>query len=254
MTTHSGWISMTAAEVLKLRRTLMLSLALLSPLAPPGLSVLIGLMAEQAPPPGANVWALLAAPAADVWSLMMLPMLSALQPALLSNLESSNAQWKHLFALPLSRARLYIVKSLILLTLMTLSSIVLFVGMLAAGVAVGMLRQDTGLFQTAPDLPAIAGTAARPYIASLMLLGIHQWISHRWTSIVVAIGTAIVGLTIALVVLQSDRWGAYFPWGLPMRALRGPEAERTFILLYPAVGWLVLLMLGAWDMRRRETA
>lgn len=252
MTALAPWRSMFAAEYLKLRRSRLYDLAIVAPMAPAGLSLLIGLVAEMKPPEGANLWAALAMPATDVWSLLMLPFLIALQTALQSNIETASVQWKHLYALPISRARLYLVKSAVLLSLMIVSSLVLFVSLLIAGVALGVLRPDAHMFSMAPDMKAISIMIAHPFIGSLLILGLHQWISHRWPSIVAALGIALVALTASIVAMQSERWGQYFPWCLPMRLRHGPESQRAFVLTYSSVGWAITVALGAWDARRRE--
>lgn len=252
MIAHATWRRMIAAEFLKLRRTRVLDLALLAPLAPAGLTLLIGLAAEIKPTADKNVWTMLATPATDVWSVLMLPLLAALLAALLAHIETANGQWKHLYALPLSRSRLYLVKSMVLLGLTATATLVLLTALMLAGVLLGFLRPESRLLQRAPDFAAIGSMLGRPLAGALFILGLHQWISHRWPSLVVALGVAVVGLTASPIALQSERWGHYFPWCLPMRTLHGPPEQLTFVLAFSSLGWAAVTLLAARGSRRRE--
>lgn len=235
-----------------MRRTLAVGLAVIAPLAPAFFSFLIGLVAKQGLPEGANPWSALMRPIVEMWSFLMLPMLVALQAALMAQIESANAQWKHLYALPLSRTRLYLVKAAMLAGLILLSTLLLVCWSLLAGLALGIARPPTRLLEVAPDWAAILRGCFTPFAAALLLIAIHQWVGMRWPTVVVGLGVGIVGLTGCVAVIGSAQWGRLYPWALPFRSIR-PEADDVgFILAYSLGAAAVTLALGAWRSSRRD--
>ena len=252
MKTMTGWADMTAAEYLKLKRTLVLTLALLAPLAPVFLNFLIGLLTDRGMPAGVNPWNQVASVPMELWSALMLPFLVALQTSLMAHLESANIQWKHLYALPISKRRLYVVKGGVAASLLLLSTVMLLVYLLATGLLLGWLKPGLGLLTTTPEWSRLLGLVFRPLLAASLLVAIHHWVSYRWPNLAVSLGVGVAGVTGILVVASSPRWGSLFPWSLPFRAMSPDAPDLGFVLLYAAAGSLVVLCLGAWDAARRD--
>ncbi len=93
-----------SAEALKLRRTLTLWTTVAAPL----LVVLFQFFnflerGAAVARPGADLWSAYARGALTLWSLFMLPLLVALQAALLAAVEHGSGGWRRLFALPAPR-------------------------------------------------------------------------------------------------------------------------------------------------------
>lgn len=243
---------MFAAELLKQKGTLTLGLALFAPLMPPLLGLMVGLRNGKAPPPGVNPWGAATLTGAEVWSLLMLPLLVALQTALMANLETANAQWKHLHALPLSRVRLYLVKTGVAAAMLLLSTCTLLAGLLLAGATLGVLKPETQLLRFAPDWLALAGLGLRPFVAATFLLAISEWVSYRWSSMTVSLGVSVAGVCGVLVVTNDALGGRLFPWSMPFRAMRPDATDGTFILAFALVGFVAVTALGVWEASRRE--
>ena len=252
MSRTAGWRAMFAAERLKMKGSLALALAVAAPAAPAFLSLLVGLRNGHQLPAGVNPWNSTASSAWEIWGLLMLPFLVALQVALMAHLESANSQWKHLQALPISRARLYLVKLGVAAMLLALSTLMLLVYLLLSGALLGLVKPEIGLLRMAPEWGRFFGMALRPLLAVVFLLAIHQWISSRWSSLPVAMGIGVAGVSGVLIVTNSPLGGRLFPWSLPFRALQAGAPDLTFILVYAAAGCLAVTMLGAWEASRRE--
>jgi hypothetical protein len=252
MSSTAGWWPLVAAEYLKLKRTLVPALALVIPVAPPFFSFMIGLLKGGPFSTGGNPWETITSVSLQLWSVMMLPFVVALQTSLAAQLENANNQWKNLYALPLSRARLYVVKWGVTASLLLVSTIMLLLYSLFWGALLGFLKPEMGLLKTAPAWGSLPGAFMRPFLAVQLLLALHAWISYRWPSLAVALGIAVVGMTGVIAVVGSPLWGRLFPWSLPFRVLDSNAPDRTFILLYAFTGSLVVLALGAWDARSRE--
>ena len=95
-----------AAETLKMKRTLALSLTFLAPLLVVALNfVIYWQRGSTLAPQQDNVWIRLTQNNLVLWDLITLPLFVTLQTALLGGLEHTQKNWKHLFALPVARAR-----------------------------------------------------------------------------------------------------------------------------------------------------
>src|SRR5574340_188865 len=102
-----------SAELLKLKRTLALWLAF----ALPAVIVFLFFLnyfqrGEFLIREDADSWKWLAQNVLILWSMLFLPLFTALETALLSGLEHSEKNWKHLFALPIPRWTIYTAKLL----------------------------------------------------------------------------------------------------------------------------------------------
>jgi hypothetical protein len=243
-----------AAELLKLKRTLALALAVLAPL----LVVLLNLLVywqrgSTMVPPGKDAWRLLAQNDLIFWSLLVLPLFITLETALLAAAEHGPKTWKHLFALPTARGALYAAKQIVALALIGISSLVLWAGILGTGLLLRLLRPGIGLEQPAP-LWTILGFVALGYLASWLLVAIHTWIAMHWSSFVVAMSVGVAATLVGIVVAQSDN-PFYFPWTWPGGVMMEAMAKGT--VLY---GWLVLgclggilgALVGALEFTRRD--
>jgi hypothetical protein len=91
------------------------------------------------------------------------------------------------------------------------------------------------------------------FLAAGTILALHTWIALRSGSFVIASAIGI-GMTIAGLVLGGLEWTEFFPWSMPATTLH-QYYEGGAIARYLAVGfisWLVLSLLGNWDVKRLE--
>src|SRR4029079_18462880 len=89
-----------------------------------------------------NMWEMLPKSGMAVWAVFMLPLLITLETALINGVEHSEKQWKHLFALPISRTAVYIAKFLVAQALALASTLVLSTLILLSGLALIRLRPE----------------------------------------------------------------------------------------------------------------
>jgi lantibiotic transport system permease protein len=176
-----------------------------------------------------------------------------LQTALVAGLEHANKNWKHIFALPISRGAVYASKQVVALGMMGLSSIVLWLATIMAGLALRGLRPGLGFEDAAPVWPILKYTLLS-YIASWLIVAIHTWIGMRWPSFVVAMSAGVAATVGAVVVAQSD-YNIYYPWTLPAVLTR--EAILSDVLPYGpaallALGSIACAIAGGFEFVRRD--
>lgn len=238
-------------EARKLRRTLALGLAVVAPAMVVGLYFLYLLTLRPGRwPQDGQAWLAFTRMCVGLWSFLMLPLYIALQTALLNGVEHGNHQWKHLFAMPVARWRVYLAKLIASSVLVALSFALLFLLLLPAGAVAQALRPWMGF----GGVPA-AGMAAlvfKPFGASAILLAAHHLISSRTGSMTLALGTGVAGTVAAFVVVNSARWGRFFPWAMPMRVASGMDPMAGLIMTVSILGAVLLTALGCILVERRE--
>lgn len=241
------------AEQLKVKRTLALWLAPIAPLVIVGMQMAMILDRPeyyQGNPTG--TWQGYGLQIVMLWGLMMLPLFITLETALLSNLEHTNQQWKHLFALPLPRGAVYMAKQISSMAIIGLSMMALYGWIVVSGLLLRVLLPGLGFEQPIPWL-LFARYVGISYLAGCLLLSIHTWVGLRWHSFALAATVGIVAVVVSLFVFESD-YGKWFPWTLPGMVI---AAERQALNAWPqliasGVGALVVALVGAWNICRRD--
>jgi lantibiotic transport system permease protein len=242
------------AEMLKTRRTLALTLAFLAPALVVGLEFCILIQRANGPfPEGKSPWLSLSQSTLVIWTLLMLPLFITLETALLGGLEHASKNWKHIFALPISRGAVYAAKQIVAMALMGLSSLTLWAAILAAGYALRLLKPGIGFEAPAP-LWVILRFAMVGYLASWLIIALHTWVAMHWSSFVVACSVGIAATVIAVVLINSD-YGPYYPWTLPallsMDAM-SKGAVPPLMLALGSVGGVLGAILGGLEFTRRD--
>src|SRR5690349_11758412 len=241
----------TRAEILKIKRTLAFSLAIVTPLAIVGLMFVATLLSQSNADPNVNAWDGFSELIFLFWSLLMLPLFVTLEAALLSELESTEKHWKHLFALPIPRAALYLAKLLVGAGLIGLSTMVLWGGMLLAGYCLRGLRPGTGFEFSLPWLETLQ-TALLTYLAAWLILALHTWISLRWRSFTLSVGVGMIATVIGVfITVGSEKWARFYPWMLPSVAMGNDSHIVQQVLLLGILGAIGVTIAGCWDMIRQ---
>lgn len=241
-----------SAEILKTKRTLALWLAFITPLAIVGLIFAANLVQQGEADLDFNAWDAFTQLIFAFWCLLMLPLFITLETALLSELESTEKHWKHLFALPIPRSVLYIAKLLVGAGLIALSTMVLWVGMLLAGYSLHWLKPNSGFGLSIPWFETLQ-TALLTYLASLLILALHTWISLRWQSFTLSIGLGMVATVIGVfLTLNSQRIASFYPWMLPSVAMGSDNNMVLQALVLGIIGGIVVTIAGCWDMIRQD--
>ena len=248
---NSMWRALSA-ESLKLKRTLALALAFLAPLS---IGFLLVVMFAQMGSPNQteDQWKGLVQNSHVLWSLLMLPLFVTLEMGLLANLEHTNKAWKMLYAQPLPRWSVYTAKQIISMGLIALSMIVLLAVMFVSGRLLQLINPAFNFDRPFPWEPVARATGVA-FLASWCILSFHLWFSIRVPSFVAAMAIGIVGTVAAVMVIQSEKYGPYYPWTLAgtsaMNALQGRSFTNSLVL--GIAGGLIIALLGCWDASRRE--
>lgn len=242
------------AERLKLRGTLAAWTCLIAPATVVVLYVLqLGL---RSLPKGfsadpAQAWLMYSQSVLALWLFLMLPLLITLQSALLAGLEHGEQRWKHLLALPLPRGVHYLAK-LVVLAAMTAAGFAVLLALLPVGGLVLMtLRPALGLAGL-PDMAWLLRSAGMALAASMLMVAIHTWVSIRWRSFTVAVSIGMGATVAGFLIGQSDRFGHWYPWSMPLQVLAGRGQHVDFVATAGIVGGLLVAALGLADFRRRE--
>lgn len=247
------WILALRAEALRLRRTLALAVALAAPTLVAALYVLYLFTRKVPASTPSDAWPGLMRLSTGLWSFLMMPLLVALQTALVNQPDHAHGLARVFNTLPVPRARPFLARLAIILGLLALSTLVLYAGVLAGGLLLRAFRPDLG-FSAAIPLLHMLRTAFLPLGGALMLLALHYWISHRYAGMALALGTGIGGTVASFLVINSERWGRLYPWALPARAAHPGAGDAAFIVAYSSVGFLTVVALACWEVSRREVA
>lgn len=245
-----------SVEHLKLKRTLTIWMVLIAPFVVNLMYFLTyldyGQTHHEYDP---EAWLVFGRSVLSMWTVLMLPLYITLQSALLGNNEHANQQWKHLFALPLPRWSYFAAKWTLLFELILFSSIFTFGFTLVGGWCTQQIYPTMGLTLDAIPWLLLLGMSAKAFLAAILMISIHTWISLHWHSIVISIGSGMVAVVCSLFVMRSDTWGALYPWTLPFMtfALDKPaDTPLMQIMLISLAGGLLIAILGAIEFTHRE--
>jgi len=245
-----------SAEALKLRGTLALWMCLIAPSSVVVLYVLqLTFVSYDRRPPmaSAQAWELFAGGVLALWTLLMQPLFLTLEAALLAGLEHANQQWKHLLALPLPRGVHYLAKLLALMAMAALAMTVLCLLIALGGWALSYLQPLTGITGP-PPWAFILPRIAMGYIAALLMIAIQTWVSVRWRSFTVAVSFGMTATVAGSLIGQSERFGHWYPWTMPVQILARDQAHLDFVLIASSVGCIVVTAAALWAFSRRETS
>lgn len=242
----------TSAEILKLKRTLALWLAFITPLAIVGLMFAATLSQRDVASPDVNGWDGFTRLIFLLWGLLMLPLFITLETALLSELESTEKHWKHLFALPIPRSAIYIAKLLVGAGIIALSTIVLWCSMILAGYILRWLKPGFGFEFSIPWFETLQ-RALFTYLAAWFILAFHTWISLRWRSFTFSVGFGMIATVIGVFfTISSERLASFYPWMFPSLAMGNDGSIVLQVLLFGIIGGIVMAIAGCWDMIRQD--
>lgn len=245
-----------SAEGLKMRRTLALTLAIVTPLVIVFLQVAIVLdrqtVLAASTGEGETVWHTFIRQNMNWWSLLMLPLFATLETALVAGLEHSGDHWKQLFALPIPRGAVYAAKQVAGLGLMALSLLALLAFSVVVGLGLAWARPDVGLDGQIPWGHGLA-LCGVVFFGAWLVTAIQTWVSLRWKSFVVPCAVGIVATVAGMAVINSD-YGPYYPWTLAAVAML--DYVRVGLpmtqLLAGALGGVAVAVVGGWEVTRRD--
>jgi lantibiotic transport system permease protein len=241
------------AEVLKLRRTPSLLIVLAGPLVINIIFLLIvGAQASRTTDVvRSNPWGSLIGSVDSLWIMFMYPLVIVTVTALWANFEHHEQLWQHLFALPVPRVAIYAAKWVLSMLLVAVSTLLLGVFNVLAGLLLRVALPRLGFGAPAP-VGMIFGHLGVIFLAAVLMVTIHTWVSLRWQNLFVALGAGVAALVANLFISFSPTWSRFFPWSLPLRvhAIRG--ANPVEAVLVSILGALIVGAVCGYDLVRRE--
>jgi hypothetical protein len=242
-----------SAELLKLRRTLALRLAVVAPLTIVLLQFGVYLArGEEMSPHGANPLTGYAQSILTLWTIVLFPFYAALVAALLADIENRGGNWQRLLSLPVRRCSIYAAKWVSGGMLLLISSAVLSLGV---GASAAILRLIRPYWHSAaiPISKMLVGSALS-LCAIGLLFSIQMWISLRWKSFMIGLGVSIVEIVINIILLPR---GVLFidsldPWAMPAVEIAPTSPFRLVSLLWGIVGGIGVGILACSRMAKRE--
>ena len=249
------FIALLQSEWLKLRRTPILWLALLSGLTVPLLMTLIYYFnPEKLIRFSTNPWTELYQIAFNIINLVMIIPYLVLISASVHQLEQQSDGWKYLYTLPVSRMGIYLAKIVSLIFLAILPIIVFVLSSQLAGLFLAA-TQPFYEFQFYPSgIKTISLNLFHSAMASLGILGIHFWLGFRFKSYIIPIALGLLGFIISIIVFERWSWAAYFPYSFPTSL----KSDTTIFLGLSSVEWrslfcfLVFAAVGYWQEKSRD--
>ena len=237
------------AELLKLKRTLAFRVIFVLPFFIALLQFFV-IWRTKKIPADFNLWQGHVTNSFQIWAIFMMPLLIALETALLNGIEHTDKQWKHLFALPVPRHSIYFSKFIVAAGLILASTLVLALLTVIVGVVATSLRPELAAASSIP-LFWIAKLALEVWLASWFIIAIHTWISMRWAGFPIPLGAGIGGTFFALFA-ASAAIGKYYPWLLAMNLFL--DGRFTTALVLGIGGGVIAPLVGCFEFVRRDVA
>jgi hypothetical protein len=246
------------AELLKMKRTVALRMVLVCPAV---VVLFILFVTSQAPFSTLNFngitnkWIVLASLTLRVWAILMMPLYITLETTLIAGLDHSENQWKSLLARPVPRWTVYVAKLMVVVAMTAISTFILLCGILIDGAVLARIQSEV-VFGSPLPWPAIFRDGVQVMGLAFLALTIQHWVSLRWRSFSVSVGTGIVAIVVGVFAVaaqqQGGSWFQYFPWALPMLVLaRQPRSIEAALLISITLG-LVIVAAGCLDFSKRE--
>lgn len=231
------------AELLKLRRSLVLLLCFAAPSCVALLGTLIALRTER--PTEIDKFAM---GTPGIWAFAMLPLAITALSVLLAQMEHGPRTWHHLLTLPGARPRAWLAKALVMLVLIAAMSFLLWGEILLSGAIIAAFRSDaTGTIEPA----TLAWLLIRMAAATTLVAMLQLWVALRFRSFVPPLVFGIAG-TFAAIAATSAKEGIYFPWLMAVNVLTLEPGRQETALLLGGVGGLAVLAAMLVHLSRRE--
>ena len=240
------------AELIKLKRTLALKMALIAP-AIVVMPLFLGIhhRANEFAKQG-DVWHPLTQNIFMLWIVLMLPLFVTLETALLGGLEHAEKNWKHLFAMPILRGAIYAAKLVTNILLTGLSTFAVFAGTFIAGFALKALKPQLHFASPAPWAHTLR-LYVFSFFAAWLMIAIQTWVSARWQSFSVAIGVGIAATVVGFVLINAHIWERVYPWTLTINFV-AQNGSPALGLSLGVVGGLAAAIAGGVEFTRRDVS
>jgi hypothetical protein len=246
-----------SSELLKLKRTLALRLAVGAPLAVVMLTFVITSQRRGGAEAGFDPLLGFAQLNLTTWTIIVLPQYAALAATLVAGIEHQHDNWKHLLALPVSRGAIFAAKWLALAGLLLVSTVALPVMIVAAAWTLRAIQPALG----GASIPAVLVTvrSLQVFCAAGLLASIQMWVSLRWRSQIVGLALGIIAIMVLLGGVARAGLGTIvvylYPWALPPTAMARMwevHADRLLVAAWGLAAGSIVAALGCWHLSRRD--
>jgi hypothetical protein len=253
----SAYARAVSAEMLKLKRTLALWLAIGAPLAVVLLNVVVYSRTRELDAPGGSALIGFAQLSFTMWTIIVLPLYVALAAALVAATDHQGDHWAHLLALPVPRASIFMAKYVATACLLALSELAFVAGVVGSSLLLAALRPALNGQPVPVGLVVARGLESA--LAAGLIVAIQTSVSLRWRSVVVGLGlgiVAVLGLLGGVARVGLGTIAIYvYPWALAPTAMGRmweTHANRLPVAIGGAVAGVLVATAASWWLARRD--
>ncbi len=231
-------------EARKLKGSLALVLCLIAPTL---VAVFLGLLCLRHK---TMTWAYAMEGTTGLWSFFVLLMSITALCALVAQVEHGPGAWDHMLALPVPRWRLFAAKSIVVMALVALMSVVLALEIRLVDAVLHLLapgHAPTGPFPWSQAVRTIGGMWAAAFFVTMIQL----WTALRFRSFVPPVTLGVAG-TFFAVMASGLPEGVYIPWLMPLNIISHDPARPPVALFLGVLGGLVTFAAMLVHLSRRE--
>lgn len=239
------WLNLWQIEWLKTKRTFVLLMLFICPLA-----TALFPLAQHLHNDGAIIavkgWNVYWQNAVLMWALLMMPMFCVLSSALLVQSEHANQTWRLMLTLPVSKVQVFVVKLLMAWSFVVIASALL---LLFSLIGVGLLVLKGYPLTDAFEFPVLR-TLGLLSVSCLPMVVFQHVISWRFSHLMAVLSVGLVTTLGISFVGRSEYW-PYYPWDYPMLIVSGAsEYSAQATMLSVLVGVICTAAASFWAGKR----
>ncbi len=186
------------------------------------------------------------------WNIIFMPTTVALVSLLSWDQEEEAGAWKHMLLQPVPRSAHFLAKFISHGALLLISQIVFMGGVVLSGI---LLKHASLVEMGQPRLDLLMRMALFSFLATHPLVGFHTWLSTRWRGLGPALGTALIGSLLTVLLVAKIPLARWMPWGMAAHGvglgINGIHGAWWLVLGSQLVAAL-LIVLGSLDFSLRE--
>lgn len=251
------------AECVKMKRTLVLALAVLVPLVLCGIACFPRIRVGMYNPAATDGWNTMFSEPLGMWAVLIGPAFIALQTALASNIEKSNRMYAQMYCLPVPRWHVFIAKFVIVSGVIALSQALVLVFAVASGLIIQSVRLRPEFVWTAfgANFKMALLSVMSCFVLCLFMIAIYSYMSERWKNMLVVLGVGIIAPIILTNFIFHRAMMVTMPWLLQFHSLWGYMRDPALLALKPnlwiphmvsIVGATIVLLLGCKLVEERD--
>lgn len=229
------------AELLKIRRTPILYIALVGGVFICGLVFLLYLInAEELVQPDRDPWLTYFDLGYALTCMALLVPYVIIVTSSLAYFEHSASAWKYLYSLPIAKGHVFFSKLALALLLILSTYIIYFLTVWSTAYIVDFIHPEYGFRDSTPKLGDWLSRLVHSFLSILAVLGLQYWISIRWQNFIVPVGIGLLGFILALLCVLTSRfdYALWIPHAYPgLMALEVGITDETEIVGMTKIGW-----------------